>query len=56
MIWRFDFGQITQCTISLRYYVKDKVCVPSLSKGLDEIKIKFTDAVNAVTQNMISNV
>jgi len=44
------------CDYFLWGYAKKKVYVPPLPTDLEELKTRIKDAVNAVTQDMTSNV
>jgi len=47
--WSPRFPDLTVCDFFPWGYVKEKVYVPPLPTNLEELKIRITDAVNAVT-------
>ncbi|VVC31612.1 Hypothetical protein CINCED_3A005236 [Cinara cedri] len=61
MIWRFILGyqvppERPVCDLFLWAYVKDKAYVPPLHTDFEELKTRIIETVNAVTQDLISNV
>ena len=54
--WPARFPDLTECDFFLRWYVKDKVCIPPLSANINDIKDQVKAAIKTVHLDMLRRV